>query len=92
MADRIIRVRWVSMIRRHVLLRSLALTMFLFSLLVWVYVVLIQVTHPEWLTEQFSHVNYFPFNWRVDEVGMAAFGLAAVGFLVWQIELNMEDK
>ena len=80
------------MIRSHDLLRVIALTMFLFSLLVWVYVVVIQVTHPEWLTEQFSHVNYFPLNWRVDEVGMVAFALAAVGFLIWQIELSMKDK
>jgi hypothetical protein len=39
----------------------------------------------------FSHVNYFPFNWRLDEVGMTAFAVAAVDFLVWQIELNAEN-
>ena len=68
------------------------MTAFLFGLLVWVYVVVIQVTHPEWLTAPFSHVNYFPFNWRLDEVGMTAFAVAAVGFLIWQIELSMKDK
>ena len=74
------------------LLRAVALTAFFFGLLVWGYVVVIQVTHPEWLTSPFSHVNYFPFNWRLDEVGMTAFAVAAVGFLVWQIVLNMKTK
>jgi hypothetical protein len=76
------------MATRHPLLRAVALTVFVFSLLVWGYVVVIQVTHPEWLPAPFSHVNTFPFNWRLDEIGMTAFALAAVGFLVWQIERN----
>jgi hypothetical protein len=80
------------MIRRHDLLRVFALTAFLFGLLVWAYVVVVQLTHPEWMTEPFSHVNFFPFNWRLDEVGMSAFAVAAVGFLIWQIEVNMKDK
>jgi hypothetical protein len=76
---------------KHGLLRAVALTAFVFGLLVWVYVVVIQVTHPYWLYAPFSHVNYFPFNWRLDEVGMMAFAVAAVGFLVWQIELNAKN-
>ena len=80
------------MIRRNDVVRVVALTAFLFGLLVWAYVVVIQVTYPEWLAEPFSHVNYFPFNWRLDEVGMTAFAVSAVGFLVWQIELNMNER
>ena len=76
------------MVRGHALMRAIALTAFLFGLLVWVYVIVIQVTHPEWLTEPFSHIDYFPFNWRLDEVGMAAFAISAIGFLSWQIESN----
>ena len=79
------------MIRKRGLLRAVALTAFVFGLLVWVYVVVIQVTHPIWVVEPFSHVNIFPFNWRLDEVGMTAFGVAVVGFLVWQIELNAKN-
>jgi hypothetical protein len=75
---------------RQALLRSFALTAFLFGLLVWVYVVAIQITHPEWLYEPFSHVGVFPFDWRLDEVGMFAFGVSAVGFLWWQVQLNMK--
>ncbi len=80
------------MVRNRGLLRAVALTTFVFGLLVWGYVVVIQVTHPEWLYEPFSHVNVFPFNWRLDEVGMMAFAVAAVGFLVWQIELNAKNR
>ena len=79
------------LIREHGLLRAVALTAFVFGLLVWVYVVVIQVTHPEWLVEPFSHVDVFPFDWRLDEVGMAAFAVAAVGFLVWRIEMNARN-
>jgi hypothetical protein len=46
----------------------------------------IQVTHPEWLTDQFSHVAFPPFNWRLDEVGIIAFAVSAFGFFVWQLE------
>jgi len=77
-------VSWRSDFNRRDVVRALATTIFAFSLLVWLYVVLIQVTHPEWLADPFSHVNYFPFNWRLDEVGMIAFALAAIGFFTWQ--------
>ena len=70
------------------LLRAAGLTIFLFSLLTWVYVIILQVTHPEWLDLPFSHVHLFPFNWPLDEVGMAAFAIAIGGFLLWQFELN----
>ena len=77
---------------RNGVVRSVALTAFVFGLLVWVYVVVIQVTHPEWLVEPFSHVDIFPLNWRLDEVGMVAFAVAAVGFLVWRIEMNARNR
>jgi hypothetical protein len=78
--------------RNDAIARAVALTAFVFGLLVWVYVVIIQVTHPKWLSEPFSHVNMFPFNWRLDEVGMLAFAVAAAGFLAWQIELNTRSR
>jgi hypothetical protein len=62
--------------------------MFLFGFLVWAYVVLIQVTHPEWLSDPFSHLKFPPLNWRLDEVGIIAFGVSAAGFFIWQLENN----
>jgi len=65
---------------------AVALTVLVFSLLVWSYVIVIQVTHPDWLPVSFSHVQYPPFDWRMDDIGMLAFAFAVVGFFVWQIE------
>jgi len=75
---------------KHGVLRAVALTAFVFGLLVWLYVVVIQVTHPDWLYGPFSHVDIFPFNWRLDEVGMVAFAVSAAGFLLWQVQHGMK--
>ena len=78
--------------QRRVTLRPFALTLFVFGLLVWLYVVAIQITHPEWLPEQFSHVAFPPLNWRLDEVGIIAFAVSAFGFFVWQLEEENGSK
>jgi hypothetical protein len=70
---------------RSNLLRTVTLTMFLYGLLVWVYVIVIRLVHPLWLSEPFSHIQFPPFDWRLDEVGMLAFAVSAVGFFIWQI-------
>jgi uncharacterized protein with PQ loop repeat len=69
---------------RHAILGSAAFTVFVFGLLTWLYVILIQITHPEWIGLGFSHIDFPPFNWRTDEVGMIAFTAAALGFFVWR--------
>ena len=70
---------------RHDFVRSAALTMFVFGLLVWFYVTVIEVTHPDWLSDPLTHIDLPPFNWRVDETGMIAFAVAALGFFVWRL-------
>jgi hypothetical protein len=63
--------------------------MFLFGLLVWVYVVSIQITHPEWVPDPFaSHIPFPPFTWRLDDVGIIAFAVSVFGFFAWQLEEN----
>lgn len=71
--------------QKAISLRPFALTLFVFGLLVWLYVVVIQVSHPEWLPLQVSHIGFPPFNWRMDDVGMVAFAVSAFGFFVWQL-------
>jgi hypothetical protein len=71
---------------RSFALRPVSSTLFVFGLFVWLYVIAIQITHPEWLSGQFSHIAIAPFNWRLDEVGMIAFAVSAFGFFVWQLE------
>jgi hypothetical protein len=56
--------------------------LFLFGLLAWVYGVLIQLVHPEWLSLGLSHL----LPWiRVDTFTIISFIVAATGFLIWRI-------
>ena len=67
-------------------LRAVAMTLFVYGALVWLYAVAVQMIHPEWLALPLSHINFPPFNWRVDEIGILAFAVSAFGFFVWQLE------
>jgi fatty acid desaturase len=68
-----------------ILFEAIGLTIFIFGLLVWGYVVIIQVTHPAWLPMAFSHHAFPPLDWRVDDTGMVGFAVAPVGFLMWYL-------
>ena len=65
---------------------EIGLTIFVFGLLTWGYVICAQFLHPDWITLPFSHLRFPPFNWRMDEVGILSFAAAAIGFLTWQIQ------
>lgn len=67
-------------------LRDVALTLFVFGLLVWLYVVAIQITHPNWLSAPMARYGVPPFSWRVDDTGVIAFAVAAFGFFIWRLE------
>jgi len=66
--------------------RALLSTVFLFGLLTWVYVVVVQMVHPSWLSGPLTHINIFPLNMRVDETGIVAFILSALAFFLVQLE------
>lgn len=66
-------------------LETLGLTMFVFGLLAWFYVVAVQITHPEWLPLTLTHYRIPPLDWRVDDIGILSFAVAAFGFIVWRI-------
>ena len=70
-----------------VLCEAVGMTIFIFRLLIWGYVVIIQVTHPVWLTDTISHHSgpFPPLNWRVGDVGMIGFAAAPLGFLLWYL-------
>ena len=68
-----------------ILCEALGLTLFIFGLLVWGYIVLINVTHPEWMWQAFSHHSFPPFDWRADDIGIVSFVVALVGFLMWYL-------
>lgn len=65
--------------------RVLTLTLFLFGLLTWLYVIAIQITHPTYLPDQLSHIQIFPLNARVDVVGILGFIVSGLSFFVWQL-------
>jgi hypothetical protein len=66
-------------------LETVGLTMFVFGSLAWLYVVAVQITHPEWLPLTLTHYKIAPFDWRVDNVGILGFAIAAFGFFVCRL-------
>ncbi len=67
---------------------EIALTFFLFGLLVWLYVVAVQLMYPDWVTAPLTHLSFPPFNWRVDDVGLLSFAVSAIGFLIWRVQVK----
>ena len=68
--------------RLIVVLKIAGQTAFLFGLLSWLYGVLVQITHPEWLPLGLSHL----IPWlRVDTFTIFSFVIAGVGFIVWRL-------
>lgn len=75
------------MLNLQKILKILGQTAFLFGLLGWIYGVLIQITHPEFLTTTLSHLT----TWiRVDTFTMVSFFVSIVGFILWRIIIEAE--
>ena len=60
---------------------ALAETAFVFGLVLFLYVAVIGIVHPEWLPGAISHHQWTAFI-RLDNVGMVAFVVSLLGFLV----------
>jgi hypothetical protein len=69
---------------------EVGLTLFVFGLLTWLYVIVFQLLYPGAVTggAPFSHLTFPPFDWRLDDVGMFSFAVSAVGFFVWRIQVK----
>lgn len=72
--------------------RALLSTAFLFGLLTWLYVIVAQMAHPDWMSAPLTHINAFPFNLRVDVTGMVAFAVAALAFFFLQLTPKRERR
>jgi hypothetical protein len=70
------------MLTFRVILKIIGQTAFLFGLLGWLYGVLIQVTHPEFLPTTLSHLTPWI---RVDTFTMVCFVVSLFGFIFWRI-------
>jgi hypothetical protein len=63
--------------------------LFLYGLLGWVYGVLVQMFHPEWISLPLSHLA----TWiRVDTFSIMCFILSAVGFSIWQLTKELLSR
>jgi len=70
------------MTKRLMILKIFGQTAFLFGLLAWFYGVLIQITHPEFLSTSLSHLTPWI---RLDTFTMVSFVIALIGFIVWRL-------
>jgi hypothetical protein len=77
----------ILMTYRLKFLKILGQTAFLFGVLSWFYGFIIQVTHPEFLTEPLSHLTLWL---RVDTFTIVSFLVAILGFFVWRILNELE--
>jgi hypothetical protein len=62
-------------------LNSLGFTLAFCGLLGWLYGVLIQITHPEWLSEPLSHLTPWI---RVDTFAILSFMFMVIGCFLWR--------
>jgi hypothetical protein len=64
------------------MLRSLSLTLFVFGLLGWVYIVLNAEIHPQTLVMPLTHLLPYP---REDTFGIVSFLVSMISFFVWRL-------
>jgi hypothetical protein len=68
------------------LMKVLGEALFLYGFLGWIYGIMIQLTHPDWLRGGLSHL----IPWiRVDTFAIVSLLLSIIGFLVWRISREL---
>jgi hypothetical protein len=68
------------------IIKALSLTLFVFGLVGWLYIVLSATFHPETLSWQLTHLAPWP---REDTFGIACFAVSMISFFVWNM---VKDK
>lgn len=76
-------LEWCLMVKRLKLaiMKISGEFLFLFGLLAWVYGVIVQLFHPEWMYAGLSHLTPWI---RVDTFTIISFIIAAIGFILWR--------
>jgi len=72
--------------------RALLYPLFVFGLLTWLHVVILQMMHPEWVAAPLTHIDAFLLNLGVDLTGMIAFTFSALAFFFLQLTPKREEK
>ena len=63
--------------------------LFVYGFLAWVYGILVQLIHPEWLPVGLSHLTPWI---RVDTFTIIGFILSAVGFFIWRLTRELLSR
>ena len=63
-------------------IRALSLTLFVFGLLGWIYIVLNAEVHPKTLALPLTHLLPYP---REDTFGVVSFLVSMISFFIWNI-------
>ncbi len=71
--------------------KAFSQVLFLYGFFAWIYGVVIQVAHPEWLPLQLSHLTPWI---RVDTFTILSFIISAIGFFIWRViaEVSKPEK
>ena len=71
-----------------IVLKVIGEFLFLFGLLAWIYGVLVQLIHPEYLSMGLSHL----VPWiRVDTFTIISFFVSAIGFIIWRLAKELSS-
>ena len=64
------------------IIRAISLTLFVFGLLGWLYIVAVRLVQPETLTLQLTHFAPWP---REDTFGEISFAVSFISFFIWNL-------
>ena len=64
------------------IVQAASFTLFIFSLLGWLYIAEVALVHPETLTIQLTHFATWP---REDTFGIVSFAVSFVSFFIWNL-------
>jgi hypothetical protein len=64
------------------IIKAVSITLFVFGLLGWLYIVLSATVHPQTLSWPLTHLAPWP---REDTFGIVSFAVSFVSFLVWNL-------
>jgi hypothetical protein len=64
------------------IIEAVSLTLFVFGLLGWLYIVVVALVHPETLPLQLTHFALWP---REDTFGEISFVVSFISFFIWNL-------
>jgi hypothetical protein len=72
-----------------VIIKGFGELLFIYGFLAWLYGILVQLIHPEWLPLGLSHLTPWI---RVDTITIIGFIASAVGFFIWRLTRELLSR